>query len=294
MGEEYLARMKHIAFRGGKIALELISSGDYHLKPDKSVLTKADVEISKLSRNVIDDLLKTSDHMLIDEENTESAEYSDDSHLENTPFIWAIDPIDGSRAFSNRMPNFGISIGLLKELKPWLGVVYFPMFGELFYSDGKQSFFVQNAFTEREETKLISPVDHQISSQSIFISNDSFFEKFDWDFSDCKLMNPLCAVLGLCWPTIGRGCGAFFGAHIWDFSGSWPIFLSAALSLRSYQTGKEITQLDITLFARGSEDPWKLREFYILSSEQNFSLLKGKIIPKNKIKVREKATTTSR
>ena len=294
MGEEYLARMKHIAFRGGKIALELISSGDYHLKPDKSVLTKADVEISKLSRNVIDDLLKTSDHMLIDEENTESAEYSDDSHLENTPFIWAIDPIDGSRAFSNRMPNFGISIGLLKELKPWLGVVYFPMFGELFYSDGKQSFFVQNAFTEREETKLISPVDHQISSRSIFISNDSFFENFDWDFSECKLMNPLCAVLGLCWPTIGRGCGAFFGAHIWDFAGSWPIFLSAGLSLRSYQTGKEITQLDITLFARGSEDPWKLREFYILSSEQNFSLLKGKIIPKNKIKVREKATTTSR
>ena len=293
MREEYLARMKHIAFRGGKIALELILSGDYHLKPDKSILTKADVEISKLSRNVIDDLLKTSDHMLIDEENTESAEYSDDSHLENTPFIWAIDPIDGSRAFSNRMPNFGISIGLLKELKPWLGVVYFPMFGELFYSDGKQSFFVQNAFTEREETKLISPVDHQISSQSIFISNDSFFEKFDWDFSDCKLMNPLCAVLGLCWPTIGRGCGAFFGAHIWDFAGSWPIFLSAGLSLRSYQAGKEITQLDITLFARGSEDPWKLREFYILSSEQNFSLLKGKIIPKNKIKVRKKVTTTS-
>ena len=294
MGEEYLARMKHIAFRGGKIALELISSGDYHLKPDKSVLTKADVEISRLSRNVIDDLLKTSDHMLIDEENTESPEYSDDSHLENTTFIWAIDPIDGSRAFSNRMPNFGISIGLLKELKPWLGVVYFPMFGELFYSDGKQSFFVQNAFTEREETKLISPVDHQISSQSIFISNDSFFEKFDWDFSDCKLMNPLCAVLGLCWPAIGRGCGAFFGAHIWDFAGSWPIFLSAGLSLRSYQAGKEITQLDITLFARESEDPWKLREFYILSSEQNFSLLRGKIIPKNKIKVRKKATTTSR
>jgi len=264
------------------------------LKTDKSVLTKADVEISKLSRNVINDLLKTPDHILIDEENTQCAEYLDQSLFENTPFVWAIDPIDGSRAFSNRMPNFGISIGLLKELKPWLGLVYFPMFGELFCSDGKQSVFVQNVFTEHEETKLISPVDHQISSQSIFISNDSFFEKFDWDSSDCQLMNPLCAVLGLCWPTIGRGCGAFFGAHIWDFAGSWPIFLSAGLGLRSYQTGKEITQLDMELFARESEDPWKLREFYILSSEQNFSLLKGKIIPKNKIKERKKATTTSR
>ena len=286
MREEYFARMKHIAFNGGKIALELISSSNYHLKPDKSVIKKANVEISKLSSSVIDDLLKTSDHILIDEEDTDSAEYFDQSHLEDTPFIWAIDPIDGTRSFSNRMPNFGISIGLIKELKPWLGIVYFPMLGELFYSDGKQSFFVQNAFTECEETKPISPIDHQISSQSIFICNDSFFEKFDWNSSDCQLMNPLCAVLSLCWPTIGRGCGAFFGAHIWDFAGSWPIFLSAGLSLRSFQTGNEITQLDTVLFARESKDPWKLREYYILSSEQNFSSLKRRIIPKNQIKAR--------
>jgi fructose-1,6-bisphosphatase/inositol monophosphatase family enzyme len=93
-------------------------------------------------------------------------------------------------------------------------------------------------------------------------------------------MNPACAVLSLCWPAIGRGCGAFFGAHIWDFAGSWPIFLSAGLSLRSYQTGKEIRQLDLGLFARESKDPWRLREWYILSSERNFAILKEKIVPK--------------
>ena len=293
MREEYFSRMKDIAFKGGKIALELISSGGYFLKSDRPIVTKADVEISKLAFSVIDDLLKTPDHMLIDEEDTECAESFDQSHFEDTAFIWAIDPIDGTRSFSNRMPNFGISIGLIKELKPWLGVVYFPMLGELFYSDGKQSFFVQNAYTECEETMLISPIDHQISRQSIFISNDSFFEKFDWNSSDCQLMNPLCAVLSLCWPTIGRGCGAFFGAHIWDFAGSWPIFLSAGLSLRSYQTGNEITQLDAVLFARESKDPWKLKEYYILSSERNFPLLREKIMLKNNIKVRQNASLTT-
>lgn len=285
MRKEYFARMKRIAFMGGKIALELISSNNHCFKPDKSVLTKADVGISNLSHSVISDLLKTSEHILIDEENIESTGYFDQSHFEDTPFIWVIDPIDGTRAFSNRMPNFGISIGLLKDLKPWLGMVYFPMFGELFYSDGENSFFVQKAFTKSEKKVVITPIDQQITRQSIFICNDSFPEKFDWNFSECQLMSPLCAVLGLCWPSIGRGCGAFFGAHIWDFAGSWPIFLSGGLKLRSYQTGNEVTKLDIRLFATESNNPWKLKEFYILSSERNFSLLREKIIPKKNIDI---------
>ena len=272
--------MKQIAFRGGEIALKLIRKSSFSLKPDNSVLTKVDTEISAIARSVLKDILAKPDHILIDEEDIENTRYLDQSYLEATRFIWVLDPIDGTRAFSNRMPNFGISIGLLKDLKPWLGVIYFPMLGELFYSEGKQSIFVQNAFTKSKIKTVITPIDQQITSQSIFICNDSFSEKFDWDYSDCQLMNPACAVLGLCWPSIGRGCGAFFGAHIWDFAGSWPIFLSADLSLRSYQTGNEMSQLDIGLFFGKSKNPWRLREWYILSSERNFSLLREKIIPK--------------
>lgn len=290
MKEEYLARMKQIAFEGGKIALT--SNRAHCLKSDDSILTKADVEISRLAHIAISDLLKTPDHILIDEEDIENAKYLDRSYLGASTLTWVINPIDGTRAFSNGMPNFGISIGLLKNLKPWLGLVYFPMLGELFYSDGEKSFFVQNAFTECEKKRVIMPIDQQITSQSIFICNDSFFEKFDWHSSDCQLMNPACAVLGLCWPTIGRGCGAFFGAHLWDFAGSWPIFLSAGLSLRSYQTGNEIRQLDIELFARESKDIWKLKECYILSSKRNFPSLRERITPKYK-KVRKNIKVTN-
>ena len=41
MREEYFARMKHIAFRGGKIAIQLLSSGDFFFKPDKSKIPVA-------------------------------------------------------------------------------------------------------------------------------------------------------------------------------------------------------------------------------------------------------------
>ena len=68
-----------------------------------------------------------------------------------------MDPIDGTRLYANRMPTFGISLGLLKDLKPWLGVVYFPVLKELFYCDGKEAYFVQNAFSPNQRRiKIIS------------------------------------------------------------------------------------------------------------------------------------------
>ena len=108
MSKEYLFRMKQIAFMGGKIALELIWKSRFSLKPDNSVLTKVDTKISAIARSVLKDILAKPDHILIDEEDIENTKYLDQSYLETTPFIWTVDPIDGTRAFSNRMPNFGI------------------------------------------------------------------------------------------------------------------------------------------------------------------------------------------
>lgn len=283
MSEEFLACMKKIAFEGGKIALKLISKGtsSHFIKPDNSILTEADIKISELSHRVLGDLVKTTDHILIDEEDKENSKYIDESFLKKSPYIWVIDPIDGTRSYSNHMPHFGISIGLIKDLKPYLGLVYFPMLGDLFYSDSKQSFFVQNPFSENEKISKINPIDQKITSQSEFICCDSFFKAFEWNFSDCHIMSPNCAALSLCWPAVGRGCGAFFGSRIWDFAGSWPIFLSAKLSLRSYYTGNEITSLDVELFDKEGDNIWKLKDFYILSSKRNFPLLKKRITPKS-------------
>ena len=61
--------MKDIAFRGEKIALNLMSEGSYLLKEDNSILTKTDTEISELSNKILSDLLRTPVHILITEEN---------------------------------------------------------------------------------------------------------------------------------------------------------------------------------------------------------------------------------
>jgi len=282
MEEELLSLMKDMAREAGRIALGLIDDSDPTFKSDQSVLTKADMQISRHIRDKLKDLLSTPEHILIDEEDAASGKHFDQAALDKVPYVWVVDPIDGTRSFSNRMPLFGISLGVLKELKPWLGVVYFPLLNELFFSNGTDAYFVEGAFSDKEKATVIKPLDQTITQQAAFLSSDAFFKEFDWDFDFCQITMPSCAVIDLCWPAIGRGCGGFFKANLWDFAGSWPIFQAAGLQLRSLATGKPLERVDTSLFIGAGIKTWKLKEHYVLSSKRNLPLLKAKIRPRAK------------
>ena len=274
--------MKRIAKKGGRIALDLLDDSTPSLKPDLSVLTKADLAISALARRELKGLLSQAEHILIDEEDKDHRRYFDQKTLESATYTWVLDPIDGTRSFANRMPIFGISIGLLKDLQPWLGVVYFPMLKELFYCDGRNSYFVRNAFTAKAESKRLKPIDQQITRQSIFLATDSYFKNFEWDFSFCTVMVHSCAVVDLCWPAIGRACGEIFRSNLWDLAGSWPIFRSAGLELRHLDTGRVFDRVETELFVGQGDQTWKLKDYYILSSQRNYPIIKERLKPKTK------------
>ena len=276
----FVDRMLQMVNEGGNISLSHIEDSAPTLKPDQSVLTKADLAVSKFIKEQMKDLLDSGEHLLIEEEDQQSERYFDQKVLESVPYVWSVDPIDGTRSYSNRMPMFGISIGVFKDLKPWLGVVYFPAWKELFYCDGERAFFVKNAFTSQEKKTEVVPIDQDITKQSIFFSSDVLFQYYDWDFSFCQIMAPSCAVIDLCWPAIGRGCGCFLKASLWDFAGSWPIVKVAGLDLRSAVSGEKLDRLHVDLFMGEGSQTWKLAQFYILSSEKNYPIIKSKMTAK--------------
>ncbi|MBN1678991.1 MAG: hypothetical protein JW966_01780 [Anaerolineae bacterium] len=49
-------------------------------------------------------------------------------------FLWAVDPIDGTRMFVTGMPSWNIAIGLLHERKPVFGLVYIPLYDDWTYT----------------------------------------------------------------------------------------------------------------------------------------------------------------
>lgn len=272
----YLKTMMATASGAGKIALKYQSKSAPALKKDASIITRADREISVFCRRSIQKHLKDPSHLLLDEEDPNIAQYLTQDRLDKTSFLWAVDPIDGTRLYANQMPMYGISLGLLKDLKPWLGVVYFPVLRELFYCDGKEAYFVQNAFSKKQKKTKIKPIHENLSPKSLFFCNDTFFDKFAWADKDFHIMINACAVVNLCWPTIGRGVGCFLRCNLWDFAGSWPIIQKAGLAFRSVKTGQVLDRVKLDYFNLYPK-PWELREYYLISSKENYYQIKSRI-----------------
>jgi myo-inositol-1(or 4)-monophosphatase len=278
--DNYFPLLVSFVREAGEMALSLIQDSSPQLKPDTSVITRADKAISVLARERFQGLLASSDHILIDEEDPGSVQYLDQSVLDKVPFLWAIDPIDATRAYANRMPHYGISLGLMKDLYPWMGAVFFPSLKELFYCDGKEAFFVQHAFTKEEKRTRIVPWDEEISSRSVFIVTDDIMDDFTWQSRDCRIMVFSAAVCEFCWPAVGRGCGALSKVHLWDMAGAWPVFEKAGLRLRSFSTGEVLSRVEARFFHK-DKTPWRLKDYYILSSDRNYDQLRQRLKAKS-------------
>ncbi|MEM7726844.1 MAG: inositol monophosphatase family protein [Cyanobacteria bacterium P01_A01_bin.45] len=60
------------------------------------------------------------------------AEESGKLGKQDSKYLWAIDPLDGTTNYAHQYPAFAVSIGLLVDGVPKLGVIYDPLHDELF------------------------------------------------------------------------------------------------------------------------------------------------------------------
>ena len=124
------------AKEAGKIQLKHYSSDlKISIKGNnvRDVVTIADMEADALIRRLI--LEKFPDHSIITEENEPRI------GKEGNEYVWCVDPIDGTMNYSKGSNYFTVSIALLKGEEPLLGVIYNPIFPELYLAvKGKGAF----------------------------------------------------------------------------------------------------------------------------------------------------------
>ena len=134
-------------------------------KKDKSLVTNVDLQCEKKILEIIKS--KFPGHHIISEE-------SGDNEMDSE-YSWYIDPLDGTHNYIYNLPHFGTSIGLYKNNEPLLGVIYLPLFDELYYAEkGKGAFLNDNQLKIEQKPieECIFQMDSQFArDQETYISN---------------------------------------------------------------------------------------------------------------------------
>ena len=120
---EFLPHMEAIAREAGALLMRYFRQRiGYEYKGEVDLVTRADRE----SEQLIADFIRRQwpQHDLVGEEGARRETGSD--------YRWYIDPLDGTTNFAHGFPFFAVSIALVENGMPLVGVVYAPMLDELF------------------------------------------------------------------------------------------------------------------------------------------------------------------
>lgn len=105
--------------------MDLAKKGfEVHTKKDRSPVTTADLEVNR----ILHDMRNTH----FPDDGWLSEESPDDPVRLDKPRVWIVDPIDGTKAYVNKLPEYCISVGLVEAGMPVLAAIFNPSTDELF------------------------------------------------------------------------------------------------------------------------------------------------------------------
>ncbi|WP_309119160.1 inositol monophosphatase family protein [Paenibacillus sp.] len=129
---DYLEQALDIALTAGTMIKSRISDGSLIFQKSSAydLVTEVDQAAEHLIRNHLYEKFPT--HRVLGEEGGVSCEQPLD--IQSEPYLWVVDPIDGTNNFINGLPGYTVSIALIRYGVIQLGVVYDPTIQEMFWA----------------------------------------------------------------------------------------------------------------------------------------------------------------
>lgn len=192
--------------RAGTRVMQLARDGfETHRKADHSPVTSADLAVNDILQ---ESLLNDFPH-----DGWMSEESPDTPDRLHTSRVWVIDPIDGTSYFIKGIPQFSISVALVEQQRPILGVVYNPATEELFSAIEGQGLYLNG------ESVHINP---SIQEPLEILVNPSRLDRNELTtYKNHGTLQPMGSIAySLALVAIGRADGTinFDRLHEWDIA----------------------------------------------------------------------------
>lgn len=158
------------------------------------------------------------------------------------PYMWVIDPLDGTTNYVHDIPVYSVSIALLHNQKPIIGIVYEVCRDELFYAwqgggaylNGKNIRVKQNTQLEKSLLATGFPYyDFEIMNQYL-----AALKYFMTHTQGMRRMGS--AAVDLAYTACGRFDGFFeYGLHAWDVAGGICLIEEAGGVVKDFSGGND-------------------------------------------------------
>lgn len=197
-------------------------------KDDHSPVTKADHAVENFLIDKIQKVYDPQDYGFVAEETG--------GDWQGKEFVWAIDPIDGTRVFVDGLPLWCISVGLLRNGEAYRGIVYLPVLDEMYYTDDEGTAFWNGR-------PMAGMIRKKWDKDSFICVPSGIHNYYDIDFWRVRALGAVATHHSY----VARGASVaaiYRKAKIWDLAGAHPI-LTAVGGMAVHLNGKPISLSEI-------------------------------------------------
>lgn len=175
---------------GGIIRSRLGNPGKIDLKARADLVGEVDRQVERLLQERLAVVLP------------EAAFVGEETGGIETSTMWIVDPLDGTTNFVHGYPHSAVSVALVRERKPVLGVVYDPARNELFWAEeGKGA-------TLNGQAIRVSPVGEEPTANWLLSTGPEPFHFWRyWEPRTMGVRRVASAALDLCYIACGRADG---------------------------------------------------------------------------------------
>lgn len=252
-----------LADAGGQ-ALAIQATAAQSFKADKTIVTEADLAISKLFSARLAARSDFNQHLVIDEENNRSV-LSSQKQLQQARYVWTLDPIDGTMPYANQMPLWGILVSMFEFGVPKLGGIYLPALGELLYTDGQSAYLQKSG---QPPVILQCPSSYLPASETPVCASTKVSRRVRSQVLETNYFLMLhTTAIYTAYALLGRVKAAFLhtGMSLWDVAPAMAIGRVLQMPLAWVRDGRPIHTLDFNMLS----DDWKLADDLLLTHPSN-------------------------
>lgn len=204
---------KEFIKQAGKKSLTFYGKGKPNVKFDQGMVIQADLQLTDFFQEQLNQNFPEHQLFRFDQINEN---YSHDEKR----YLWIFDPIEGVANYQAGIPIWGMSIALLDNFWPILGLFFMPATGDLFHAvAGKEAFLGKN--------KIQIASGEPINDESLLFTYSRFHQYYRSTFPG-KIRNLGCASAHICYVAMGRADGVIIANESFQGLAAARVIIEAA------------------------------------------------------------------